>query len=405
MALAAEVTGTGLMFGALVAVAANAGHLWTTLEAGVVTQVVGQVSAAVVAVGVALWLRTRTMARRIRAYISPRPVRGEIGRLLGEDEDDDEEYVTAANGARAQQEVPACGPSTPLPDSVSHAVASTPSSVPLESFDEFPGFPFVTFANLVRCSTDIKILGTYLYQLINPDDRRRFLAALTDAVERGAGIKIMLLCPESKAAAQRARELKVLPAHMKQEMERNLAVLFRWRMSLPDDLQEHVDIRLYPHKPPAQGPLYVCDEVALVSSLPLGLPSQDSPHLRYPTMHPHMGPLLDFFTQVWGGGVQLEQHMIPTLRTDGADGHTLHSARTVEDKGVPHVAVRSRTDRHAVERNAVVQIQHGTQAAAHYRLVQVHDPAQLDTLDGELHERYGEPRGEYDFYRMVKAKP
>jgi hypothetical protein len=404
IALAAEVTGTGLMFGALVAVAANAGHLWATVEAGVVTQVVGQVSAAAVAVGVALWLRTRTMARRIRAYISPRPVRGEIGRLLGE-EDDDEEYLAAVNGARVQ-EGSSCAADTPSPDSaMSHVAASSPPPAPLDSFDEYPGFPFVTFANLVRCSTDIKILGTYLYQLINPEDCRRFLAALTDAVERGAGVKIMLLCPESKAAAQRARELKVPPAHMKQEMERNLAVLFRWRMSLPEELQEHVDIRLYPHKPPAQGPLYVCDEVALVSSLPLGLPSQDSPHLRYPTMHPHMGPLLDFFTQVWGGGVQLEQHMIPTLRTNGADGHTLHGARTVEDKGIPHVAVRSRTDRHAVERNAVVQMQHGTQAATHYRLVQVHDPAQLDTLDGELNERYGEPRGEYDFYRMVKAKP
>jgi hypothetical protein len=388
----------------LVGVAADAGHVWSTVQAGIVTEVAGRVSAAVLALGLALWLRTRTTARRIRAYISPRPVHGEIGRLLGEDEDEDPDDGIA---------VPYEATSSPASDTPSSALLLTaeppyaaPYSAPsIESFDEFPGFPFVTYSRLVGCSSDIKILGTYLYQLINPEDRGRFLAALTDAAERGASIKIMLLCPESKAAAQRARELKVPPARMKQEMERNLAVLFQWRMSLPEALREHVDIRLYPDKPPAQGPLYVCDDVALVSSLPLGHPSQDAPHLRYPTMHPHMGPLLDFFTQVWGTGVQLEQHMIPTLRTDGAEGRTLHGARTVEDKGVPHVAVRSRTDRHAVERSAVVQMQHGGQAAANYRLVQVHDPAQLAALDGELNERYGEPRGEYDFYRMVKAKP
>jgi hypothetical protein len=94
---------------------------------------------------------------------------------------------------------------------------------------EVVGFDYFTFARNIRRSSQVRILGTFIYPLTDhpahADERRALLGALTDAL-RGpspVGVQVLFLHPQSEAARSRAAERR--DDDVVRRMEESLATL------------------------------------------------------------------------------------------------------------------------------------------------------------------------------------
>src|SRR5438309_1149593 len=79
---------------------------------------------------------------------------------------------------------------------------------------EVGGFDYLKFARNIRRSSQVRVLGTFIYPLTDhpghAKEREAILAALADAIDRPsfAGAQILFLHPGSGAAQSRAAERK-----------------------------------------------------------------------------------------------------------------------------------------------------------------------------------------------------
>jgi len=129
----------------------------------------------------------------------------------------------------------------------------------------------------------ITIMETWTGLLEEPFTTR-FLDVLHDVIARGVHVRILLLHPDSAAAADRTRELsrhgrRQSPVDVAREIEANLLHLNRFVDDrLPERLRGRLEVRITPNMPSVQ--LYRWDQKALISFFPTSELAYDSGQLE-----------------------------------------------------------------------------------------------------------------------------
>ncbi|HWB37440.1 MAG TPA: hypothetical protein VHA75_15595 [Rugosimonospora sp.] len=102
--------------------------------------------------------------------------------------------------------------------------------------------------------------------LLDERHKRRFLSACRAALRGGVKIEILLLDPDSRAAEQRADELRDSTTRLREMIRLNLREFDRFRAELHEHLQRRFEVRLYSTAPVVA--YYRWDWRALISFFP-----------------------------------------------------------------------------------------------------------------------------------------
>src|SRR5215469_11484299 len=193
---------------------------------------------------------------------------------------------------------------------------------------DFPGF----IKQTKRASRRVYILEVWTQLLNNDAYRKKFLEAVTLAAKKGARIRLLLLHPESEAAAQRESQLKDID--VVDEIRENLAYLFSM-LSNPvyHELDGPMEVKVFRALPPAI--MYLCDDSGSLSLFSLDKITSDRPNLDINLYSPLGDYARSKFDEYWNGSetnksVKLEDHM--TLRFTAAAEETFHYATAANGK-------------------------------------------------------------------------
>jgi hypothetical protein len=169
---------------------------------------------------------------------------------------------------------------------------------------------------VMHATSDVRVLDTFSGLLDRPGTAR-FLRAVRDALARHAYVKILLIDPDSLAAAQRASELgNDKHADVRREVMRNLKVLERFTRELDERVRSRFEVRLYSAS--AAVTLYRWDDRALVSFLPIGRLSGDGTQLEITTGSPLGTFVGERFDELWSHGKPLARFIaLAFTLTDG----------------------------------------------------------------------------------------
>jgi hypothetical protein len=141
---------------------------------------------------------------------------------------------------------------------------------------EQPYFDDEAFCKLVaRASREVRIMDTANHML-EGSSRLVLLQALTEAAQRRADIRILLLDPDSTAAVQRAGEIS--PVDVRAAIIDNLRHLRDGRERLAPEVRDRLRVRVYDALPSIQ--FFQYDDRALVAFFPAGGRASASPHLE-----------------------------------------------------------------------------------------------------------------------------
>jgi hypothetical protein len=181
----------------------------------------------------------------------------------------------------------------------------------------------------------VRVMHTFS-RLFAPPFDRRFLRAAHGLLRRQGRVQILLLDPDSVAAAQRTAELRG-HGDVSLETRRNLRVLDGFRHGLDDVLRQRFEVRLYSVSPSVQ--IYQWDNRLLASFLPVGQLSGDSAQLELSVESPLGVFVMERFDELWRQAKSIEDYL--TLRLtikDGSAGARDYRARFVTADGRYYVA-------------------------------------------------------------------
>jgi hypothetical protein len=239
---------------------------------------------------------------------------------------------------------------------------------------------------VARSTTDVRILDTFS-NLFDRPGTARFFRAVREAMARQVHVRVLLLHPDSMAAAQRASELDDGPAHpdLRVQIVRNLRVLDRFARDLNEQIAHRFEVRLYAVS--ASVTLYRCDDWVLVSFLPIGRLSSDGTQLEIATGSPLGTFVGERFEELWRHGEEINSFLRVRVEMTGSDtpprtftcdyvtfNTLLHIA---EPQILAHIAIARETSFYAIVPGQTRQ----------YRL-EVVAPEEQDTLSMLYVEKY-----------------
>jgi hypothetical protein len=252
------------------------------------------------------------------------------------------------------------------------------------------------FTNRVmQATTEVRVLDTFS----NLFDRPRadwFFRAAREAMSRQAHVRVLLLHPDSRAARQRASELRSDPAQvdLHREIMRNVRLLDEFARSLSEPVAHRFEAKLYAAS--ASVTLYRWDDRSLVSFLPIGRLSGDGTQLEVGSTSPLGIFVGERFDELWDHGTPLDECL--RLRLDVTDGdstafthhceYVMHHDRlhVAEPALLAHLAVRT------------ANLYATTPDGATFLLDAV-DPAEQDALSGLFADKY--ERTGHSFVRLT----
>lgn len=212
-------------------------------------------------------------------------------------------------------------------------------------------------AQVAASRHSVSVLETWT-GLLEDAYRRPFLHALRAALRGGVAVRILLLDPDSAAAAQRTEELRHVGVATL--IRDNLRHLYRFRGELEPAQQRLLTVRVYDASPSIQ--LYQWDDKALISFFPIGVRAYDAPQLEAYLASPWGDFVQGRFDELWQheSTRALEEYMTLAVtvrkgRTDLVDraagyvvwdevGYYLDGATMVNeltDHGVSQLTVRT----------------------------------------------------------------
>lgn len=165
---------------------------------------------------------------------------------------------------------------------------------------------------------EVAIMETWT-GLLEESHRERFLTALTAALGNGVEVRILLLDPDSAAAAQRAEELRHTQVPLL--ITDNLRHLYHLRRHLDPLTARQLQVRVYDASPSIQ--LYRWDEKAFISFFPVGVRAYDARQIEAFMASPLGEFVAGRFEELWNDRTtrRMEEYMaLPvTVRLDHAE--------------------------------------------------------------------------------------
>jgi hypothetical protein len=155
----------------------------------------------------------------------------------------------------------------------------------------------------------------------------RFLAALSESLQRHVEVRMLLLSPDARAAEQRADDL-LQQTNVVENIMDNLLILHDFRRNLPEWQQAKIEIRIYSALPPVQ--MYRVDEHVIVSFYPVNVTSWNA--AQYQTNpQAQLGTFVGTkFDELWEAASTrtLDQYRRLTIEVQDA-GHARHRVHFV----------------------------------------------------------------------------
>jgi hypothetical protein len=187
---------------------------------------------------------------------------------------------------------------------------------------------------VMAARTTVRVLHTFSRLFAHPYDRR-FLKAADALVRRHGRVQILLLDPDSPAAAQRTAELGG-HGDVGLQTRRNLRVLDAFRRGLDEGLRRRFEVRLYRAAPSVQ--IYQWDGRLLASFLPLGRMSGDSVQLEVSVESPLGTFVAERFDELWRQARPIDEYMALRLTVDDGAEAREYTSRFVTVDGRHYVA-------------------------------------------------------------------
>ena len=141
---------------------------------------------------------------------------------------------------------------------------------------EHPSFDHAEFSGHAAVATDIVAVMDTGNHMLEGASRRRFLTALGSALGNGAVVRILLLDPDSAAAAQRSEEVASLDVG--RLIRDNLRHLHAFATACDPGVRQRFQVRTYDAAPSIQ--MFRWDDKALISFFPIGIRASSAPHLE-----------------------------------------------------------------------------------------------------------------------------
>ncbi len=185
--------------------------------------------------------------------------------------------------------------------------------------EEHLRFDHEAFSARVAASRhSVSILETWT-GLLEDAHRAGFTDALRTALRAGVEVRMLLLDPDSAAAAQRTEELRHVSVSTL--IRDNLRHLYQFAAELEPAQQRRLTVRVYDASPSIQ--LYQWDDKALISFFPIGVRAYDAPQIEAYLASPWGDFVQGRFDDLWqhDSTRALAEYMTlaVTVRTGGRD--------------------------------------------------------------------------------------
>lgn len=170
---------------------------------------------------------------------------------------------------------------------------------PIGAFNELPRELYVEKVKRANRRSEIRVLDTFSYFLIDNRWRGQFDAAVYQAVSNNAKVKVLLLDPLSDAARQRHEELQSAGVDAILAMKTSIAhaLTMSRHYQAVTTTRNSFEVRIYDAS--ASISFYSWHDGAFISFFPLGNTSDHSPNLEVPLSTP-VGRLADDrFWHLW----------------------------------------------------------------------------------------------------------
>ena len=251
---------------------------------------------------------------------------------------------------------------------------------------------------IVGARTDVRVLHTFSRLFAAPFEGR-FRQAAQTFLHRGGRVQILLLDPDSPAAAQRTAELR---GHRSvgPEVRQNLRLLAAYRQSLDERVRSRFQVRLYSAAPSVA--IYQWDGHLLVSFLPLGGLSGDSTQLEVSVGSPLGNFVAERFDELWANSTTVDEYMALSLTVLDDGGGREYRARYVMVDGIRYVADPHLTALLARNPGSPVRVRpaHGSRGAFQLDIV-AEDSAVAADVGGRFLAKYD--RAEAAFIQLTPA--
>lgn len=173
---------------------------------------------------------------------------------------------------------------------------------PIGAFNELPRELYVEKIKRSNRRSEIRVLDTFSYFLIDDRWRGQFDAAVYQAVSNNARVKVLLLDPLSDAARQRHEELQSIGIDAILSMKKSIAhalTMSRHYQAVTTS-RNSFEVRIYDAS--ASISFYSWHDGAFISFFPLGNTSDHSPNLEVPLSTPVVRLADDRFWHLWESG-------------------------------------------------------------------------------------------------------
>lgn len=254
--------------------------------------------------------------------------------------------------------------------------------------------------NVAGATSVVKILDTYS-NLFDRVQTSQALRAFEEALGRHARIQILLLHPDSTAAAVRAEETH--RTTIREEILRNIAVLRDFHQRLEERHRRRLEVRLYAAA--ASMTLYRYDDRALIAFLSLGRHTSQGSQLEI-DVDTSLGHFVEqHFNELWSEATPVRDYLRLQLSlSDGTDEPPReYSLPYVRMGDVPYLAdpqVLAHLARVHESGGAVVgRLADHPDQEWHVRVLGDEDEQLRQTLTALFMEKYGWPGRAY-FYLM-----
>jgi hypothetical protein len=259
--------------------------------------------------------------------------------------------------------------------------------------------------NLAAATSVIKILDTYS-NLFDRPQTPQALSALEQAMERHTWVQILLLHPDSTAAAVRAEEIH--RGTIRREILRNVRVLSEFTDRIDPKNAQRLEVRLY--RAAASTTLYRWDDRAMISFLSLGRHTSQGNQLEI-DVDTSLGHFVEqHFAELWEEATPLADYLRLRVRlTDDLD----EGAR---DFALPYVVIEDvhyfadpqvlahLARVHATGRSVTATVADRPGEQLQLEVVDDDDEAHRETLTSHFREKYGWP-GQAFLYLVSESAP
>jgi hypothetical protein len=161
--------------------------------------------------------------------------------------------------------------------------------------EEHPMFDHAEFSSHAASATDLVAVMDTGNHMLEGASRQRFLVALRSALGNGAVVRILLLDPDSAAAAQRTEE--IAPVDVGRVIRDNLRHLHAFAATCDPGARQRFQVRIYDASPSIQ--MFRWDDKALISFFPIGIRASAAPHLEVYLASPLGEFVQSRFDELW----------------------------------------------------------------------------------------------------------